>query len=127
MNAPDLDFIFTCHDDLPWIPSRFASGVEVKNLGKANGRAMQLVRFQQGASFPPHLHTDVEFLFMLDGEVFQNGQRLASGWSTVAPAGTRDLTFVSPTGCTFLMVYSLSTSERFKIASFEANDTEAGT
>jgi anti-sigma factor ChrR (cupin superfamily) len=107
------DFIFTCHADLPWIPSSFAQGVEVKNLGKANGRAMQLVRFQPGASFPAHVHTDVEFLYMLEGEVVQNGQKLCSGWSTVAPAGTCDRQFMSPSGCTFLLIYALSTTERF--------------
>lgn len=111
MTAPD--FIFTCHADLPWTPSRFAQGVDVKNLGKANGRAMQLVRFQSGASFPAHLHTDVEFLFMLEGEAFQNGQQLCAGWSTVAPAGTYDTHFVSSTGCTFLLVYAVRPGEEF--------------
>jgi anti-sigma factor ChrR (cupin superfamily) len=108
------DFIFTCHADLPWIPSKFAPGVEVKNLGKANGRAMQLVRFHPGASFPAHPHTDVEFLFMLEGEVLQNGQMLTAGWSTVAPAGTHDMVFSSPSGCVFLLVYALSTYEGFR-------------
>lgn len=111
MSDTDNDFIFTCHTDLPWKPSKLAQGVEVKNLGKANGRAMQLVRFQPGASFPAHLHTEVEFLFMLEGEVLQNGHKLHVGWSTVAPAGTYDTQFISPTGCTFLLVYALSTSE----------------
>ncbi|CAM5201676.1 hypothetical protein CDEF62S_01904 [Castellaniella defragrans] len=74
---------------------------------------MQLVHFQPGASFPAHLHTDVEFLFMLEGEVLQNGHHLDPGWSTVASAGTQDTQFVSPTGCTFLLVYALSTSEKF--------------
>lgn len=110
-NVPD--FIFTCHADLPWTPSKFAAGVDVKNLGKADGRAMQLVRFQPGASFPAHLHTDVEFLFMLEGEVFQNGRKLSPGWATTAPAGTYDTQFTSPTGCTFLLVYALSTSDEF--------------
>lgn len=113
MSDADDNFIFTCHTDLPWTPSKFAQGVEVKNLGKANGRAMQLVRFQPGASFPAHLHTDVEFLFMLEGEVLQNGHKLHAGCSTVAPAGTYDTQFISPSGCTFLLVYTLSTSERF--------------
>lgn len=113
MNQHNPDFIFTCHDELPWTPSKFAPGVAVKNLGKANGRAMQLVRFLPGASFPAHLHTDVEFLFMLEGEVLQNGQRLCVGWSTVAPAGTEDFEFVSPTGCIFLLVYGLGTSDLF--------------
>ncbi len=108
-------FIFTHHDELPWIPSKFAEGVAVKNLGKSNGRAMQLVRFQSGASFPAHLHTDVEFLFMLEGEVLQNGKKLTPGWSTVAPAGTEDFEFISPTGCTFLLMYSLKTSDLFNL------------
>lgn len=113
MNDAGPGFIFTCHADVPWTPSKFARGVEVKNLGKANGRAMQLVRFQPGASFPAHVHTDVEFLFMLEGDVFQNGHKLTAGWSTVASAGTEDSTFVSPSGCTFLLVFALSTSDRF--------------
>lgn len=74
---------------------------------------MQLVRFQPGALFPTHLHTEVEFLFMLEGEALQNGHKLCAGWSTVAPAGTRDTQFMSPSGCTFLLVYGLSTSELF--------------
>ena len=114
MNGTGTEFIFTCHADLPWIPSKFAPDVQVKNLGKANGRAMQLVRFQPAASFPAHLHTDAEFLFMLEGEVIQNGHKLHAGWSTVAPAGTHDTEFVSPSGCTFLLVYALSTSDRFR-------------
>lgn len=85
----------------------------MKNLGKANGRAMQLVRFQPGAAFPAHLHTDVEFLFMLEGEAIQNGHKLHAGWSTVAPAGTCDTEFLSPSGCTLLLVYALGTSDRF--------------
>ena len=113
MNDAGDDFIFTCHADLPWMPAKFAQGVEVKNLGKANGRAMQLVRFQAGASFPVHLHTDAEFLFMLEGEAIQNGRKLHAGWSTVAPAGTCDTQFISPSGCMFLLVYALGTSERF--------------
>lgn len=115
MNEKGDDFIFTCHANLPWTPSKYAPGVEVKNLGKANGRAMQLVRFQAGASFPAHLHTDVEFLFMLEGDVFQNGHKLSAGWSAVAPTGTYDTQFTSPSGCTFVLVYALSTSEGFNI------------
>lgn len=115
MSDTRRDFVFTFHADLPWTPSKFAQGIEVKNLGKADGRAMQLVRFQPGASFPAHLHTDVEFLFMLEGEVFQNGRKLHAGWSTVAPAGTWDTDFISPSGCTFLLMYALSTSERFDL------------
>lgn len=93
--------------DVPWIQSKFADGVEVKNLGKANGRALQLVRFNPGASYPTHIHNDCEFIYVLEGEVFQNGHRLIAGSSTVASAGTVDETFVSPSGCLFLLFYGL--------------------
>lgn len=104
---PNPEFIFNEQSDLPWIPSKFAAGVDVKNLGKANGRALQLVRFQQGASYPSHVHNDCEFIYVLEGEVFQNGQRLTAGCSTVASAGTVDETFISHTGCTFLLFYAI--------------------
>jgi anti-sigma factor ChrR (cupin superfamily) len=101
------EFIFKDNKDIPWVSSKFADGVEVKNLGKANGRALQLVRFQPGASYPAHVHSDCEFIYVLEGEVFQNGQRLTEGCSTVASVGTVDETFVSPAGCLFLLFYGV--------------------
>jgi anti-sigma factor ChrR (cupin superfamily) len=100
-------FVFTDSHTAPWIDSKFAPGVQVKNLGKANGRAMQLVRFQPGATFPRHEHTGPEFIFLLEGEVIQNGKRLTAGWAAVAEQGTVDEQFYSETGCLFLLQYSL--------------------
>ncbi|MCA2998560.1 MAG: cupin domain-containing protein [Rhodocyclaceae bacterium] len=85
-------FLLRNKNVLPWVPSTFADGVEVKNLGKANGRAFQLVRFQAGASNPSHIHNYCEFIYVLEGEVFQNGRRLTVGSSTDASAGTIDET-----------------------------------
>ena len=115
MSRPELptnkdqipEFIFEDERNLPWIPSKFSDGIEVKNLGKANGRALQLVRFQAGASYPSHIHNDCEFIYVLEGEVFQNGHRLTAGSSTVATSGTVDETFVSPSGCLFLLFYGV--------------------
>lgn len=52
-NDPPLVCGFSRIDSagMPWLRSRFAPGVEVKHLGKADGRAMQLVRFAAGATF----------------------------------------------------------------------------
>ena len=83
-----------------------AEGVEVKDLGKANGREMQLVRFAPGTSFPLHVHAGPEFVYLLEGEVFDQGQLLQRGWALVASAGTTHENFHSPTGCLFLTVYS---------------------
>lgn len=100
-------FSYVDSADVSWTPSRFARGVDVKNLGKADGRGMQLVRFAPGAVFPDHFHTGPEFIYILEGEVIQNGQQLRRGYAGVVEKGTVDVHFISPTGCTFLLVYEL--------------------
>lgn len=67
---------------------------------------MQLVRFAPGTRFPSHIHEGPEFVYMLEGEALQNGQRLRPGWGAAAASGTPDEDFHSPTGCVFLTVYS---------------------
>lgn len=103
----DPKFIFTDSQTIPWQDSKLAQGVQVKNLGKANGRALQLVRFEPGAVFPRHEHQGPEFIFLLEGEAIQNGKRLTPGWAAVAEQGTIDSDFRSDTGCLFLFHYSL--------------------
>jgi anti-sigma factor ChrR (cupin superfamily) len=100
-------FLISDSDSIPWSPSRFADGVEVKNLGKADGLGMQLVRFAPGAVFPDHLHTGPELLYVLEGEAIRNGVRLRGGFVGIAEKGTIDRGFRSDTGCTFLLVYDL--------------------
>ena len=97
---------FTDAASVPWRKSRFAAGVEVKDLCAANGRSMQLVRFAPGTSFPIHRHEGPEFLYLLEGEAYQQGQRLLPGWAAVAETGTVDENFHSPGGCLFLTVYT---------------------
>ncbi|MBV8653780.1 MAG: cupin domain-containing protein [Alphaproteobacteria bacterium] len=89
-----------------WRKSTFAAGIEVKDLGTANGRSMQLVRFAAGASFPLHQHNGPEFIYLLEGDAVQEGQVLSTGWAVVAETGTIDSNFHSPGGCVFLTVYS---------------------
>ncbi|OAJ63754.1 hypothetical protein A6V36_17210 [Paraburkholderia ginsengiterrae] len=100
-------FTFTDSNVAPWLDSKAARGVTVKNLGKVNGRAMQLVRFEPGVVFPDHRHDGPEFIFMLEGEAIQNGHVLAGGWSGVAAQGTVDERFRSDTGCLFLLCYAV--------------------
>ena len=103
----EAKFTFTDSNTAPWQDSKLADGVAVKNLGKANGRAMQLVRFEPGAVFPTHTHDGPEFVFMLEGEAIQNGQVLRAGWAGVAETGTADESFRSNTGCLFLLCYAV--------------------
>ena len=97
---------FTDGANVQWRKSTFADGVEVKDLGTANGRSMQLVRYAPGTSFPLHTHGGPEFIYLLEGEAYQQGQRLLPGWAAVAETGTVDENFHSPRGCLFLTVYT---------------------
>jgi anti-sigma factor ChrR (cupin superfamily) len=62
------------------------------------------VRFEPGARFPVHAHERPEFLFVLEGELVQNGRRLGPGWASVAGAGSVDENVHSETGCVFVLV-----------------------
>jgi quercetin dioxygenase-like cupin family protein len=97
---------FNDAESVPWRKSSFAEGIDVKDLGTADGRSMQLVRFAPGASFPLHRHEGPEFIYLLEGEAMQEGHRLSAGWAAVAAMGTTDSSFHSPAGCVFLTVYT---------------------
>jgi hypothetical protein len=45
-------FLFTDVASMPWRASAYVEGVEVIDLGPANGRSMQLVRCRPGTTFP---------------------------------------------------------------------------
>lgn len=100
------DFQFTNSTIVAWRKSAIAEGVEVKDLGSANGRSMQLVKFACGTAFPQHIHPGPEFIYLLEGVAFQEGQQLDPGWAAVAASGSIDTKFWSPSGCTFLTIYS---------------------
>ena len=91
-------------DDLPWRPSAFAPGVFVKDIAATDGWEMQVVRFEPGARFPIHRHERPEFVFILQGELVQAGQRLRPGWASVASTGSVDEDVHSETGCVFVLV-----------------------
>ena len=99
-------FVFTDANDISWRPSSFATKVHVKDLGMADGRSMQLVRYEPGARFPAHHHDGPEFIYVLEGELLHHGRRLGPGWASVAPAGSSDEDIRTDTGCVFLTVYS---------------------
>ena len=90
--------------DVPWRPSTMASGVFVKDIAITAGWEMQLVRFEPGARFPIHTHEHPEFLFILEGELVQAGNRLGPGWASVASPGSVDADVYSDTGCIFVLV-----------------------
>jgi anti-sigma factor ChrR (cupin superfamily) len=97
---------FRCVDtaELAWRPSTFAAGVFVKDVATTDGWELQVVRCEPGARFPLHQHAWPEFIFVLEGELVQAGQRLGAGWASVAAAGSVDEDVRSESGCVFVLV-----------------------
>jgi anti-sigma factor ChrR (cupin superfamily) len=65
-----------------------------------------LVRLAPGTDYPPHVHADVEELYMLDGELWIDGKKLYAGDYNRAAAGTGDQRVWSETGCTCVLITS---------------------
>ena len=89
---------------IEWRASSFAKGVWVKDLGISDGYAMQLVRFEAGASFPPHHHEKAEFIYMLEGELRQNQRLLSKGCFSISHPTSVDEVVISVQGCLFLLL-----------------------
>jgi anti-sigma factor ChrR (cupin superfamily) len=91
-------------DDLPWKPSTFAAGLSVKDVAVTGGLEMQILRFEPGARLPLHKHECPEFIYVLEGELIVAGQRLSSGWASVASVGSVHSDVHSETGCVLVLV-----------------------
>lgn len=91
-------------DDLPWKPSTFAAGLSVKDVAVTGGLEMQILRFEPGARLPLHKHECPEFIYVLEGELIVAGQRLSSGWASVASVGSVHSDVHSEKGCVLVLV-----------------------
>jgi quercetin dioxygenase-like cupin family protein len=83
-------------------------GISCKILaGSADGdRVSMLVRLAPGAAYPPHRHSGVEELHLLDGELWIDGRKLYPGDYSRAEAGTADQFVWSEAGCTCVLITS---------------------
>jgi len=69
-------------------------------------RVSMLVRLSPGASYPPHTHTGVEELYLLDGELWIDSKKVIPGGFNRAEAGSSDQLVWSGTGCTCVLLTS---------------------
>ena len=70
-------------------------------------RVSMLVRLAPGASYPPHTHSGVEELHLLDGELWIEDRKLVPGDYNYGLPGARDERVWSETGCTCVLVTSI--------------------
>ena len=72
----------------------------------ARGRVSLMVRLAPGASYPPHRHSGVEVLHLLDGELWIDDRKLLPGDFNRCEPGTSDQRVWSATGCTCVLITS---------------------
>jgi anti-sigma factor ChrR (cupin superfamily) len=102
-------FHFGDSNSLPWKGVEDAVGVEFKTLCAANGRTMELYRFQPNAPFPDHFHEGPEFVYILEGSIRLDGRWVEAGWGSVGETGTKDQDVISgENGCLLISVYTES-------------------
>jgi anti-sigma factor ChrR (cupin superfamily) len=85
-----------------------APGIFVKLLATdtEQDRVSMLVRLTPGAAYPPHVHADVEELYLLDGELMIDEKKLFPGDYNRGEPGTGDQRVWSETGCTCVLLTS---------------------
>jgi anti-sigma factor ChrR (cupin superfamily) len=83
-----------------------AAGIFCKLLSSdsTHDRVAMLVRLAPGVSYPPHIHSGVEELHLLDGELWIDDRKLYPGDHNRAERGTSDRRVWSETGCTCLLI-----------------------
>lgn len=85
-----------------------APGISCKLLSTdaERNRVSMLVRLAPGATYPPHSHSGVEELYLLDGELWIDDRKLNPGDYARAEPGTADSRVWSETGCTCVLLTS---------------------
>ena len=85
-----------------------APGIYCKLLATdtQRGRVSLLVRLAPGIEYPPHMHTGVEELHLLQGELWIDDRKLCPGDYHRAEPGTTDHRVWSETGCACLLMTS---------------------
>jgi anti-sigma factor ChrR (cupin superfamily) len=92
----------------PRAARRWAPGISCKLLATDTDRncVSMLVRLAPGVEYPPHLHSGVEELHLLDGELWIDEKKLLPGDYNRAEPDTADSHVWSETGCTCVLVTS---------------------
>ena len=97
-------FQFTRPAEQAWQPTPFP-GVRMKilSLHRATGRWFVQVELAPGARFPEHDHADAEDLYVLSGDLHNEGRVLGPGDFIHAEGGTHHGELYSPGGCIALV------------------------
>jgi len=85
-----------------------APGISYKILARdmRRERVSLLVRLAPGVAYPPHTHAGLEELYLLDGELWIDSEKVGPGEYHRADAGSSDQRVWSETGCSCVLLTS---------------------
>jgi quercetin dioxygenase-like cupin family protein len=78
-----------------------------KVLSTADGFTMVLVEADAGYRGGPHVHAHPEFVYVLDGELRNQGRRMVAGDAYAAATGSSHDDFATDTGATYVLIFKL--------------------
>lgn len=103
----DGGLLFARAAQLPWQPGR-TPAIEKKVLFRdpQRGYATWLVRMAPGSIYPAHRHSDVEELYLLEGDLLVSGVLMQAGDYCHAERGSEHRDVSTRDGCLFLALTS---------------------
>lgn len=100
------DFEFIYSEGSEWIQHPEIKGIQVKRLAvnEEKGYLMILLKAEPGAQYPPHHHYGAEECYVIEGDLFVEGEYLGPGDFHHADGGSDHGPLITKNGCTLLLV-----------------------
>ncbi len=95
-------------DEVEWVPWGSKGDARAKVLGGGDGYILSMVEAGEGYRGDPHVHTNTEFLFVVDGTLRNQGRPMDRNDGYVAAVGSSHDDFeVGPGGATYLSIFKI--------------------
>ena len=94
-------------DDTEWGPWGSGDQARAKVLGLADGYLIALVEAAPGYRGDPHVHTYPEFLYVVDGKLRNQGEKMTTGDGYAAAPGSTHTDFETEGGATYLSIFKV--------------------
>lgn len=93
--------------DVDWVPWGSRDDARAKVLANADGFYVALVEAAPGYRGDEHEHAHPEFLYVVAGEVRNQGVTMVAGDAYAAAAGSQHTDFATDTGATYVSIFRL--------------------
>ena len=93
--------------EVDWVSWGSRGDARAKVLAEADGFHVALVEADPGYHGDEHEHAHPEFLYVVTGELRNQGRTMVAGDAYAAAAGSRHTDFATDTGATYVSIFRL--------------------